>query len=103
AEISEADRTRKVQRVRLLQMDVMIRDERAERINGTGWVFGTFCYNGVLQNPNRWYNLVPVGLQWGADHDLSEEGQVNPNPTRTVINPRLRETIVNPSPELPPQ
>lgn len=103
AETSDADRTRKVQRVRLLQMDVMVRDPRAEKINGTGWVFGTFCYNGALGNPNRWYNLVPVGLQWGADENLPEEGEVNPQPTRTVINKRLKETVINDSPELPPQ
>lgn len=103
AETSGVDRTRKVQRLRLLQMDVMVRDARAETINGTGWVFGTFCYNGALGNPNRWYNLVPVGLQWGADEELPQEDDVNPQPTRTAINPRLRETVINPSPELPPQ
>lgn len=103
AETSDADRTRKVQRVRLVQMDVMVRDPRAERINGTGWVFGTFCYNGALGNPNRWYNLVPVGLQWGADENLPEEGEVNPQPTRTVVNKRLKETVINESAELPPQ
>jgi hypothetical protein len=94
--------TRKVQTLTLLQMDVMIRDSRAERINKTGWVFGTFCYNGTLGNPDRWYNLVPVGLQWGADPDI-DDGEVNPRPTRTIINRRLKETVINPSPELPPQ
>jgi hypothetical protein len=103
AETSDADRTRKVQRVRLLQMDIMVRDPRVEKINGSGWVFGTFCYNGALGNPNRWYNLVPVGLQWGADEALSDEGEVNPQPTRTVINKRLKETVINESHELPPQ
>lgn len=103
AETSDSDRTRKVQRVRLLQVDVMVRDARAEKTNGTGWVFGTFCYNGALGNPNPWYNLVPVGLQWGADPGLGEEGEVNPQATRTAANPRLRETVINPSHELPAQ
>jgi len=94
--------TRKVQTLRLLQMDVMVRDSRAERINGTGWVFGTFCYNGTLGNPDRWYNLVPVGLQWGADPDLAD-GEVNPLPTQTIINPKLKQTVINLSHELPPQ
>ena len=81
----DRDHTRKVQTLRLLQMDVMVRDPRAERINGTGWVLGTFCYNGTLGNPDRWRNLVPVGLQWGADPDLDDD-EVNPLPTQTIIN-----------------
>jgi hypothetical protein len=98
----DKNHTRKVQTLRFLQMDVMVRDARAERINGTGWVFGTFCYNGTLGNPDPWYNLVPVGLQWGADHEI-DDGEVNPLATRTVINPKLKETVINPSIELPPQ
>jgi hypothetical protein len=102
AEVSDANQTRKVQGLRLLQMDVMVRDDRALRLNGTGWVFGTYCYNGMLANPNRWYNLVPVGIQWGNDPQLSD-GNVNPQPIRTEVNKKLKETIINPSHELPPQ
>jgi hypothetical protein len=102
AEVSDRDRTRKLQALRLLQMDVMIRDDRALNLNGTGWVFGTFCYNGILDNRDRWYNLVPVGIQWGADPKL-DDSEVNPQANGTVINSKLKETIINPSVELPPQ
>jgi hypothetical protein len=102
AEVSDKDRTRKVQKLRLLQMDIMVRDERAEKLNGTGWVFGTYCYNGKVGSRNSYENLVPVGLQWGNDPDVSDDA-VNRNPTKTVINPKLKETVINPSIDLPPQ
>ncbi len=102
AEISDQNQIRKVQKLQLLQLDVMIRDDRALRLNGTGWVFGTFCYNGVLGNPNRWYNLVPVGLQWGNDPTVTDS-EVNPHAARTIINEKLKETVINDSNELPPQ
>jgi hypothetical protein len=36
---------RKVQSMRLIQMDIMVRDTRAEATGG--WMFGTYCYNVV--------------------------------------------------------
>ena len=86
-------------KVNLLQMDIMVRDGRADQTGG--WVFGTFVYNGALGNQNRWANLMPVGILWGNDPEviLSE---TNPTPTQTIINPALRQTIINPSPDLPP-
>jgi hypothetical protein len=45
--------------VRLIQMDIMVRDSRVDETGG--WIFGTFAYNGALGNANRWDNLVPVG------------------------------------------
>jgi hypothetical protein len=102
SEISDVNQKRQVQKLRLLQMDVMIRDDRALRLNGTGWVFGTYCYNGTLANPDRWNNLVPVGLQWGNDPAVSD-GEVNPKATRTIVNSDLKETVINSSHELPPQ
>jgi hypothetical protein len=91
-----------VQKLRLLQMDIMVRDERATKINGTGWVFGTYCFNGKVGSPNPYENLVPVGIQWGNDPTVTED-TVNPKPEKTVINAKLRETIINPSADLPPQ
>lgn len=102
AEISDKDPSRVVQKLRLLQMDVMIRDERATKINGTGWVFGTFCYNGKVGSRNPYENLVPVGLQWGND-SMVQDDTVNPKPTKTIINPRLTETVINSSADLPAQ
>jgi hypothetical protein len=63
---------RQVQDMRLLQLDVAVKDARAGK---TQWVFGTFVYNGNLkadQSPllpsgPPWNRLVPVGLMWGND------------------------------------
>jgi hypothetical protein len=99
---------RAVQPVTLIQLDIMIRDERA----ASGWIFGTFEYNGALRHANRWKNLVPVGLMWGNDPENPENIPVTnsdgkfPAPhaiTATPINPELKETVINPrSSELPP-
>jgi hypothetical protein len=94
---------RKVQELRLIQMDIMIRDNRAK--NTGGWVFGTFCYNGDLNEKNRWHNLMPVGLQWGNDPQVDDpnDNPENKEPIETRINPKLKETVVSRDPKLPPQ
>jgi hypothetical protein len=98
---------RAVQDVTLIQMDVMVRDERAS----AGWIFGTFQYNGKLAKPDRWENLAPVGLMWGNDPDQAEgipqENSQNrftapPVGETTQINAALDETVINDSNELPP-
>ncbi len=45
--------------VALIQMDIMVKDDRADH----GWLYGTYQYNGKLGNANRWDNLVPVCFQ----------------------------------------
>lgn len=99
---------RSVKEVSLIQMDIMIRDERAP----AGWIFGTFQYNGQLNEADPWENLVPVGLMWGNDPDVAK---ATPAPTpdpkwppatgatpETPINPKLQETVINPdADELP--
>lgn len=101
------DTGRVVKNMHLIQMDVMIRDPRADKY-GTGWVFGTFCYNGKLNNGKtgsfRAENLVPVGIQFGND-EQDTTNFINPYPpTETIINPNLKETKINPNKEeLPPQ
>jgi hypothetical protein len=102
AEISDGNQTRTVQKVRLLQMDIMVRDDRALKINGTGWVFGTYCYNGKVGSKNPFENLVPVGLQWGNDPTI-KDNVTNQRSVKTKINPELKETIINPSADLPQQ
>jgi hypothetical protein len=78
-------------------MDVMIRHKDAP----SGWLFGTYQYNGALNKKNRWLNLVPVGLQWGNDPDVKDDAS-NPQPSRTIINDKLKETVINPdAKELP--
>jgi hypothetical protein len=90
---------RTFKRLALIQMDLMVRDERAP----FGWVFGTYQYNGKQGRPNKWENLVPVGIQWGNDPQIATDEYTNGKPERTRINPDLKETIINPhADELPP-
>lgn len=94
-----ASNTARVQhQVNLIQMDIMVKDKRAESTGG--WVFGTFVYQGKLNNDNRWENLMPVGIMWGNDPE-NTESNYNPTPTKTVINASLKETIINDSPDMP--
>jgi hypothetical protein len=82
----------------LIQMDIMIRDDRAP----LKWVFGSYQYNGAMGEASRWNNLVPIGIQWGNDPDVKDDF-VNTELTKTIRNPNLRETIINPDDcELPP-
>ena len=60
---------RTVQTLRLLQVDVAVRDTRAN--DTTGWVFGTFTYNGSLPGNSPWEKLTPIGLMWGNDPKLT--------------------------------
>lgn len=55
--------------LRLLQLDVAVRDARA---TVTGWVFGTFVYDGRHVGADPWAKLMPVGLMWGNDPALSD-------------------------------
>lgn len=59
--------------VRLLQMDVAVRDGRAPI---TGWVFGTFAYDKNATGANGWEKMVPVGLMWGNDPTVTQPGQM---------------------------
>jgi hypothetical protein len=86
----------------LIQMDLMVRDDRAPH----GWVFGNYQYNGKMNHKNPWKNLVPLGIQWGNDPDVNDGtwGEyTNPVAAVTRRNPNLKETIINPDDsELPP-
>ncbi len=70
--------------MRLLQIDIGVRDKRAD--STTGWVFGTFVYDKSLEQPGDtpWDRMLPVGLSWGNDPDLTasggtmDEGWLNP-------------------------
>lgn len=103
--------TRAVKKLRLLQMDIMVRDKRAD--DWMGWVLGTYVYNGQLNDRNckgkendpacRFNNLVPLGLQWGDDPKVTDN-IINAYPyTETKTNPNIKESVINPSPDLPPQ
>ena len=70
---------RKVQTVRLLQIDVAVRDDRSI----TGWLFGTFAYDGTRKGKTAWDKMVPLGLQWGSNpkvtfsESCNEKGRCN--------------------------
>jgi hypothetical protein len=66
ADINRASGTGARPTLRLLQVDVAVKDPRA--VSTTGWVFGTFQYEKAASaSPNWWEHLVPVGLMWGSD------------------------------------
>lgn len=74
---------RSPQTVRLLQVDIAIKDSRANDF--TGWVFGTFAYNANAKGKNIWEKLVPVGLMWGNDPGKFNGEQL----TESWINPEF--------------
>ena len=47
--------------VRLIQIDVSVRDERST----TGWLMGTFGYDGNARGATPWERMTPLGIQWG--------------------------------------
>ena len=95
--------TRVVRKVNLLQMDIAVRDARADGPGLTGWVFGTFVYNGQLNNANKFMNLVPAGLMWGNDPQ-NRINKTNPfPPVKTEVNPDLKQSVIFNTPQLPPQ
>jgi hypothetical protein len=52
---------RKLGKLRLIQIDLQVRDNRST----TGWLLGTFGYNGNAKGDTPWKRMVPLGLQWG--------------------------------------
>lgn len=81
-------------KARLMQVDVLVKDDRvADGRNGpphedlTGWVMGSFLYNGAIETTPRcdqlggdvdaceearWRDrLLPIGLQWGNDPQIN--------------------------------
>jgi hypothetical protein len=74
--------------LRLLQVDVAIRDPRAST---TGWVFGTFIYDGRVAGNDPYKKLRPVGVMWGNDPSLGpNEYQHGARPKQTRLNPATR-------------
>jgi hypothetical protein len=71
---------RQARQLRLLQLDISVRDNRA---TDTHWVFGTYVWKGPPTGDGLFDNLVPVGLHWGNDPgnlgNQMTEGQLNPD------------------------
>jgi hypothetical protein len=74
--------------VRLLQIDIAVKDKRAGE---TGWVFGTFIYDASNNGKNLWENIVPVGLMWGDDSQID----TMINREGAFVNPYLKQTYLN--------
>lgn len=79
------------QTVRLLQVDVAVRDSRADSI--TGWVFGTFMYQTDAAGMGQLDRLVPVGVMWGNDPDLT--------PAKVAMGEKPKESWINPATQSP--
>jgi hypothetical protein len=56
--------------LRLVQLDIAVRENRASY--KTGWVFGSFLYDGRIKGGDAWAKLAPHGLMWGNDPQLSD-------------------------------
>lgn len=64
-----AERTPKT--MRLLQIDIAVRDPRADHF--TGWVFASYGFDGRRPGRGLADKLEPLGLTWGSDPQLSDE------------------------------
>lgn len=74
--------------LRLIQMDIAVRDSRAPM----GWIFGTFVWQN---NQSGLYgDLTPVGLMWGNDPNADADPvSSHANLTSTRINDELAEIL----------
>ncbi|MBN3797531.1 MULTISPECIES: hypothetical protein [Burkholderia] len=98
------DSKRCVTTVRLLQIDIAVKDNRSP---ATGWVFGTFVYGGAkppktnlsgsselavgdgrpkLKPLRNWEQVYPVGVMWGNDPGYTGSGKL----TQTWLNPDVK-------------
>jgi hypothetical protein len=82
--VQPQDRIRR--EVRLLQVDIAVRDSRADPV---GWVFGTFAWIGLPRGDTLFDNLEPVALQWGDDPNVTSPSRIR----ETWINPLLEGVI----------
>lgn len=71
-------------KVRLLQIDVAVKDKRSTK---GGWIFGTFHYDKTISNTNPWLRLRPLSLMWGDDPSLTAADYTNGNrPSESWVN-----------------
>ncbi|QQP96677.1 hypothetical protein [Lysobacter enzymogenes] len=83
------DKPRVDREMRLLQLDVAVKDPRLAR--STGWVFGTFVYDGGSPGKTVWDRMSPVGLSWGDDQAVRTDAQRN----GVFVNTALTQTRIN--------
>jgi hypothetical protein len=71
-------------KVRLLQIDVAVKDHRA--LKG-GWIFGTFHYDSSIADASPWRRLRPLALMWGDDPALTPaDYAAGKRPTESWVN-----------------
>src|SRR5215217_4635500 len=74
------------QTLRLLQMDIAVRDSSSP----SGWVMGTYIWQGPKKGDGLFDNLVPVGLMWGNDGAAAASPRdAMATLTETRLNPAL--------------
>lgn len=54
-------------KVRLLQIDVAVKDKRSK---AGGWILGSFQYDASVREKSPWRRVVPLTLMWGNDPTL---------------------------------
>src|SRR6516162_1694628 len=82
----KATSPRAVLGLRLLQIDIAVKDDRLS--DTTGWVFGTFAYGsgpGGQGGGSGWTNVSSVGVIWGNDPGYSGTGPLS----QTWLNPAV--------------
>ncbi len=87
------DPPRSTQTVRLVQMDLAVRDDRLPN----GWAYGTYAYSnnpikGSKRGATPWSRMVPIGLQWGNDPGIT--------PSMVEAGTKLRESWLNPKADI---
>lgn len=71
-------------KVRLLQVDIAVRDSRSAC---AAWVFGTFHYDKDVAAADSWKKLRPLSLMWGNDPALKQSDyDAGQRPTESWIN-----------------
>ena len=72
------NRDRTPLQVRLMQIDIAVKDARA---GATGWYFATYAYDRDLPGNSPWRKMAPVGLMWGNDPGAPpvEQSWINPD------------------------
>jgi hypothetical protein len=83
--------TRTPANLTLLQIDLAVRDTRADA--STGWIMGTMVYDGNASGATPWDRMIPVGVQWGNDPTLT--------PAKHAAGERVKESWINPALTIP--
>ena len=84
--------------LRLLQLDVAVRDSRADGF--TGWLFGTFVFDNSSGGATYRDNLVPVSLQWGNDPGFTDSDyRSGARPVEGWVSPEILGKFTHRPPE----